>query len=131
MGYLVVIVKTRTRRGRWGSRFRSELQEPEFWRETRTLSRAQRFGRPDAGSGVLDAARRDASDWLSGIGITTLIAVVFLAPASSDPPAPVCFSVIGGVLAALTVLGLVRARVVVARLDRADPTCADHRQRST
>ena len=99
MGYLVVIVKTRTRRGPWGSRFRSELQEPEFWRETRTLSGGRVGGHSAARSDVLDAARRDASDWLSGIGITTLIAVVFLAPACgcADRPA-VFFPVIGGAL---------------------------------
>jgi hypothetical protein len=130
MGYLVVIVKTRTCRGPWGSRFRSELQELEFWRETRTMSGGRVGGHSAARSDVTDAARCDASDWLSGIGITTLIAVVFLAPAFGDRPAPVFFSVIGGVLAALTVWGLVRARVIIARLDREDPTCVDQRQRS-
>jgi hypothetical protein len=130
MGYLVVVVKTRTRRGPWGSRFRSELEQPEFWRETRTLSGGGQGGHPAARSDLLDAARRDASDWLSGIGITTLIAVVFLATASGVPSArPGCF-VIGGVLVVLTVWGLVRARVIMDRLDRADPSCVDHRQRS-
>lgn len=130
MGYLLVVVKTRTRRGPWGSRFRSELQEPEFWRETRTLS-GGRVGVPAAArSDVLDAARRDASDWLSGIGISTLFGVVFLSTASGVPSArPGCF-VIGGAFVALTVWGLVRARFVMARLDRADPTRVDQRQRS-
>jgi hypothetical protein len=130
MGYLVVVAKTRTRRGPWGSRFRSELEHPEFWRETRTLSRGRRGGHLEAPSDLLDAARRDSSDWLSGIGVTTLMAVVFLATASGVPSArPGCF-VIGGVFVALTVWGLTRARVVMARFDRADRTCVDHRQRS-
>jgi hypothetical protein len=130
MGYLVVIVKTRTRRGLWGSRFRSELAEPEFWRETRVLSGGRRNGHVGDSSDLLDAARRDSSDWLSGIGVTTLMAVIFLATASDMPSArPGCF-VIGGVCVAFTVWGLVRTRVVMHRLDHEDSRCVDQRQRS-
>src|SRR4051812_5496150 len=106
VGYVVVLAKTRTPRGPWGSRLRGELERPDFWRETRTLS----GGRRSEGSGVcqdvVDAARRDASDWLSGIGITALGAVFFLAPAFYEPPAPATFAVLGGAFGILTVWGL-------------------------
>jgi hypothetical protein len=130
VGYVVVLAKTRTPRGQWGSRLRGELERPDFWRETRMLSRGRQGEGPGVYPDVVDAARRDASDWLSGIGITALCAVFFLAPAFYEPPASAAFPVLGGAFGILTVWGLSRARLVMSRLDRKDPTCVDHRQRS-
>jgi hypothetical protein len=129
VGYIGVLAKTRTPRGPWGSRLRSEVEQPEFWREVRSLS-GRRGGEVAGYTDTLAAARGDASVWLSGVGITTLCAAFFLAVWSAAPSEMFILGVVGGGLAVLTLWGLVRARLVMRRLDRADSTVSDYRQRS-
>ena len=89
VGYVIVIFKTRTRRGPWGSRLRGEVERPQLWRTARSLSLDRRGGdNLVARSDALDTARRDASDWLSGIGLTTLSAIVFLLPGVGSGAGP-------------------------------------------
>jgi hypothetical protein len=59
-----------------------------------------------------------------------MFAIVFLAVASGVPSSRPGLTMIGGGCVALTVWGLARARLVMARLDCADPAYVDQRQRS-
>jgi hypothetical protein len=129
VGYIVVLAKTRTPRGPWGSRLRSEVEHPEFWRDARSLS-SRRGGTVEVHTDMLVAARRDASDWLSGVGITTFCAAFFLAAWSAAPSEMLVLGVVGGGCVVLTFWGLARAHTVMERLDRADPAMSDRGGRS-